>query len=40
MWEGPGLHDFDPDNEADRAHEELMNELQREIATGSKQCHA
>ena len=38
-WEGAGLHDFDPENEADRAHEDAMNALQRELATGSKPCH-
>jgi hypothetical protein len=38
-WEGPGLHDFDPASEADRAHEAQMNELQRSLATGSKPCH-
>jgi hypothetical protein len=40
MWEGPGLHDFDPENPADRAHEAEMNELQRSLATGSRPCHA
>jgi len=39
-WEGAGLHDFDPANEDDRAHEDAMNALQRELATGSKPCHA
>ena len=39
-WEEPGLHDFDPGNEDDRAHEDAMNALQRELATGSKPCHA
>jgi hypothetical protein len=39
VWEGPGLHDFDPASEADRAHEAQMNELQRTLATGSKACH-
>lgn len=40
MWEGPGLHDFDPENEADRAHEDAMNALQRELVKGSKPCHS
>lgn len=39
MWEGPGLHDFRPDDPGDRAYEARMNELQRELATGSKPCH-
>lgn len=39
VWEGPGLHDFDPENAADLAHEAKMNELQRQLATGSKPCH-
>ncbi len=39
VWEGPGLHDFDRENEADRAHEATMNELQRQLATGSTPCH-
>jgi len=39
VWEGAGLDDFDPENEADRAHEEQMNELQRKLTTGSKPCH-
>jgi hypothetical protein len=39
VWEGPGLHDFDLENKADRAHEVEMNELQRQLATGSKPCH-
>ena len=38
--EVPGLHDFDPENQADRAHEDAMNQLQRELATGSKPCHS
>ena len=39
MWEGPGLHDFRPDDPGDRAYEARMNELQGELATGSKPCH-
>lgn len=39
MWEGPGLRDFDPENKADRAHEDAMNALQRELVKGSKPCH-
>jgi hypothetical protein len=39
VWEGAGLHDFDPASEADREHEAKMNELQRALATGSKPCH-
>jgi hypothetical protein len=39
MWGGPGLRDFDPGNEADRAREAEMNELQRELVKGSKPCH-
>jgi hypothetical protein len=39
VWEGPGLHAFDPENAADLAHEAKMNELQRQLATGSKPCH-
>ena len=39
VWEGPGLHDFDPENTADRAHEDAMNALQRKLATGSTPCH-
>ena len=39
VWEGTGLHDFDPENKADRAREAEMNELQRQLATGSKPCH-
>jgi hypothetical protein len=38
-WEGKGLHDFRPANSADRAHEEQMNRLQRQLARGSKPCH-
>lgn len=39
VWEGPGLHPFDPTNASDREHEARMNELQRTIAIGSKPCH-
>jgi hypothetical protein len=39
VWEGPGLSDFDPENKADRAYEDAMNALQRELAKGSKPCH-
>jgi hypothetical protein len=38
-WEGPAMHDFRPGHPDDRAHEERMNALQRELAQGSKPCH-
>lgn len=38
-WEGSGIHDFRPASSADRAHEEQMNRLQRQLAQGSKPCH-
>jgi len=40
MWEGSGLHDFDPENATDRAHEDAMNALQRKLIRGSRPCHA
>jgi len=39
VWEGTGLHDFRPSDAADQAHEARMNELQRQLSTGSKPCH-
>jgi hypothetical protein len=39
VWYGEGLHDFAPSDAADRAREEQMNALQRELAWGSKPCH-
>jgi hypothetical protein len=39
VWEGPALHDFRPDSAEDREHEARMNELQLELAQGSKPCH-
>lgn len=38
-WEGSGLHDFDPENAADQAHEAEMNELQQQLVAGSEPCH-
>jgi hypothetical protein len=38
-WEGPGLHDFRPSDAGDRAHEAVMNELQRQLAVRSTPCH-
>jgi hypothetical protein len=38
-WEGPALHDYRPDEPADRDHEARMNELQRQLVQGSKPCH-
>jgi hypothetical protein len=40
LWEGPALHDFRQGNAEDQAHEERMNELQRQLAQGSKPCRA
>jgi hypothetical protein len=39
-WEGAALHDFRPHEAADREHEARMNELQRQLAQGSKPCHS
>ena len=40
VWDGVGLHDFNPSDPADREHEARMNELQRLLAVGSKPCHS
>jgi hypothetical protein len=37
-WEGLALHDFRRGHPEDRAHEDRMNALQRELAQGSKPC--
>ncbi|HEY4620357.1 MAG TPA: hypothetical protein VIG93_01545, partial [Gaiellaceae bacterium] len=39
VWSGRGLNDFRPSDAGDRAREERMNALQRELAQGSKPCH-
>jgi hypothetical protein len=39
VWHGDGLHDYRPSDAADRAHEEQMNALQRQLAWGGKPCH-
>ncbi|HXF98886.1 MAG TPA: hypothetical protein VNJ46_09775 [Gaiellaceae bacterium] len=38
-WEAPALHDFRHGNADDRAHEDAMNALQRELMGASKPCH-
>ncbi len=38
-WEGDGLPDYDADDPADVAHEQRMNELQKQVAWGGKTCH-
>ena len=40
VWEGPGLHDFDPRDAVEVSLEARMNELQRALAAGSRPCHA
>ena len=40
VWEGVGLHDFDPKDPKDVALEATMNQLQRSLAAGSTPCHA
>ncbi len=40
VWEAPGLPGFDPKNPEHVAHEARMNELQRNLATGSRPCHS
>jgi hypothetical protein len=39
-WEGAGLHNFRPGDAGDRAHETRMNELQRQLASGSTVCRS
>jgi hypothetical protein len=39
-WEGAGLQDFSASDASDRELESRMNELQRELAAGSRACHA
>jgi hypothetical protein len=38
MWEGAGLHDFDPGNAADVAYERKMNTIVDRIAAGDSVC--
>ena len=40
VWEGVGLHDFDPKDPKDVALEASMNQLQRSLAAGPTPCHA
>jgi len=40
VWSGRGLNDFRPSDAGDRAREERMNALQRELVQGSKPCHS
>jgi len=40
VWEGAGLHDFRPSDPGDQAYEARMNDLQRQLAAGSKPCHS
>jgi hypothetical protein len=38
MWEGPGLHDFNPNNAADVDYERRMNALFDQVLAGDKFC--
>ncbi len=40
VWERAGLQDFRPSDPGDRAYEARMNDLQRQLARGSKPCHS
>jgi hypothetical protein len=39
VWEGRGLHAFDPSSPDDQAREARMNTLQQELVSGAKPCH-